>query len=87
FGTWVGARVVGIALDPATGLPLPASELAGGAGDPNNMLDFATGWDDGTRTHGRPAPIVFAPDGRMFLGDDQRGLVVWIAPVGLMIPP
>jgi hypothetical protein len=34
--------------------------------------------------HGRPAPIVFAADGRMFLGDDHDGLIVWIAPTGLM---
>ena len=26
----------------------------------------------------------FAPDGRLFLGDDQQGAVIWIAPVGLM---
>ncbi len=81
--SWVGARVVGIALDD-NGMPLPASELDGGEGDPNTMLDFATGWDDGHQDHGRPAPITFAPDGRMFLGDDNRGLVVWIAPLDLM---
>jgi glucose/arabinose dehydrogenase len=84
-GSWIGSRVVAIALDP-TGIPLPATELEGGAGDPNNMLEFATGWGDGQRAHGRPAPIQFAPDGRMFLGDDQRGAVIWIAPVGLMRP-
>jgi glucose/arabinose dehydrogenase len=85
-GTYVGARVVAVALDPATGLPLSASELDPDAAAPN-MLDFALGWDDGRQDHGRPAPIAFAPDGRMFLGDDQHGAVVWIAPVGLMIPP
>jgi glucose/arabinose dehydrogenase len=83
-GSWIGARVVGIAMDTTTGLPLWASELDGGGDD--NMLDFATGWDDGTLQHGRPAPIAFAPDGRMFLGDDQRGAVIWIAPSNLMIP-
>jgi glucose/arabinose dehydrogenase len=81
--TWEGARVVAIALDPTTGLPLPASELHPGA-DKNTMLDFASGWDDGTHSHGRPAPVTFAPDGRMFLGDDNKGVVVWIAPVDLM---
>jgi glucose/arabinose dehydrogenase len=80
---WEGARVVGLALDPATGLPLPSTDLDGGSSAPN-MMDFATGWDDGQKDHGRPAAITFAPDGRMFLGDDQRGFVVWIAPVGLM---
>jgi glucose/arabinose dehydrogenase len=84
-GLWTGARMVAIALD-SNGLPLPATELdGGGADDPNNMLEFATGWiEDGTRSHGRPAPVTFAADGRMFIGDDQRGAVIWIAPVGLM---
>jgi len=31
--------------------------------------------------HGRPAAIAFAPDGRMFVGNDINGLIVWIAPV------
>jgi glucose/arabinose dehydrogenase len=89
-GTWLGARLVAIALDPQSGLPLPASELPGDAGDPTNLLEFATGWDTADpiaiRTHGRPAPVTFAPDGRLFLGDDQKGAVIWIAPVGLMRP-
>lgn len=81
-GSWGGARVVAIALDSG-GLPLPATELAGDAGAPDNMLEFATGWDDQRKDHGRPAPVAFAPDGRLFLGDDQQGAVIWIAPVGL----
>jgi glucose/arabinose dehydrogenase len=83
-GSWTGARVVSIALDPTTGLPLPASELGGT--DPNNLLEFAHGWDDGTRSHGRPAAVAFAPDGRLYLTDDWNGVVVWIAPVGLKTP-
>ena len=82
FGTWTGARVVAIELDPTTGLPLPASELVQPAD--SHMLDFATGWDDGSHSHGRPAPVAFAPDGRLFLGDDQLGTIVWIAPIDLM---
>lgn len=82
-GIWNGARVVAIGLDP-NGMPLPATELDSGSGNPTNMLEFAVGWDDGKRDHGRPAPVAFAPDGRMFLGDDQRGAVIWIAPVDLM---
>jgi glucose/arabinose dehydrogenase len=85
FGTWEGARVVAIALDPTTGTPLPATEV-GGAAPSGNMLDFATGWDDGRNDHGRPAPIAFSADGRMFLGDDQLGAIVWVAPVDLMPP-
>jgi glucose/arabinose dehydrogenase len=85
-GSWEGARVVAIPLDPNTGLPTPATELDGGGPNPDSMLDFATGWDDGARDHGRPAPIAFAPDGRLFLGDDNAGLIVWIAPVDLAQP-
>jgi glucose/arabinose dehydrogenase len=85
IGSLAGARVVGIALDGA-GMPLPASEINPAVGDPTNMMDFATGWDDGRQDHGRPAPITFAPDGRMFLGNDNNGAVIWIAPIDLMIP-
>ena len=51
------------------------------------MATFATGWDDGTRSHGRPAVVAFAPDGRLFLGNDTNGDIVWIAPLTLPIPP
>jgi glucose/arabinose dehydrogenase len=81
FGDWVGARVVTIALDPTTGFPLPGSDLDPDAG--STLLDFATGWDDGIKDHGRPAPIAFAADGRMFVGNDNDGNIVWIAPEGL----
>ncbi len=80
-GSWTGARVVSIALDPTTGLPLPGSELDAGSG--NTLLEFATGWDDNVHDHGRPAPVTFAPDGRMFLGNDNDGNIVWIAPFAL----
>jgi glucose/arabinose dehydrogenase len=80
-GSLEGARVVALAIDPSTGMPLPGSDLPGV--NTGSLLDFATGWDDGTRAHGRPAPITFAPDGRMFLGDDNKGLIVWIAPYEL----
>jgi glucose/arabinose dehydrogenase len=82
-GTWSGARVVAIGLDPQTGLTLPATELSGG---PGAMLEFATGWDDNSHAHGRPAAVAFASDGRLFLADDNLGLIVWIAPVDLMRP-
>jgi glucose/arabinose dehydrogenase len=82
-GTWAGARVVAIALDPMTGLPLPATDRPGVTTSPDTLLEFATGWDDGRQQHGRPAPVAFAPDGRLFLGDDQQGTIVWIAPMGL----
>jgi glucose/arabinose dehydrogenase len=83
-GTFEGARIVAIPLDE-TGNLISASELDARAAA--NMLDFATGWfdeDAGLNTsHGRPTAIAFAPDGRMFIGDDFEGLVAWIAPVGL----
>jgi glucose/arabinose dehydrogenase len=85
-GSWVGARMVAIALDPTTGIPLPASELDDSGASGSNMLEFASGWDDQFNDHGRPAPVAFAPDGRLFLGDDQQGAVIWIAPTGLMAP-
>ncbi len=84
FGTWIGARVVGIARDPGTGMPLKTTDFDGGESANSNMIDFALGWDDGRQDHGRPAAVTFAPDGRMFIGDDQQGAVIWIAPIGLM---
>jgi glucose/arabinose dehydrogenase len=81
-GNWSGARVVSMALDPNTGLPLAGSEVPGIPR--GSLLDFATGWDDDKRDHGRPAPITFSPDGRLFLGDDWTGLIVWIAPFDLL---
>ncbi len=86
-GLWSGARVVAIPLEPSTGLPLPATELVDASPAADNMTPFATGWDDGNRDHGRPAPVAFSPDGRLFLGDDQLGAVLWIAPVGLPVRP
>ena len=84
FGTWVGARVVAIALDPATGLPQPASDL--GSGTPATLADFLTGFDDNKHDHGRPSDVTFGPDGRMYLADDDDGDILWIAPVDLPNP-
>jgi glucose/arabinose dehydrogenase len=89
-GSFEGARVVGIALDPATGKLVPASELYADASTASNLLDLATGWYDYAATpphetgNGRPTAIAFAPDGRMFIGDDWNGTIAWIAPVDLM---
>jgi glucose/arabinose dehydrogenase len=82
-GSYDGARVVAVARDPNTGLLLPASDLPGGSSNTDDLLDFATGWDDNMQDHGRPAAVTFSADGRMFVGDDTRGLVFWVAPVGL----
>jgi glucose/arabinose dehydrogenase len=79
--TWTGARLVAIEIDPMTGLPRDGSDTGGSSRDA--MSDFATGWDDGTHLHGRPANITFAPDGRLFLGNDNDGTIIWIAPIDL----
>jgi glucose/arabinose dehydrogenase len=80
-GAWYGARLVAIAMDPTTGLPVNGSDLDGS--DTGGMSDFATGWDDGNRDHGRPAALSFSPDGRLFLGNDNDGTILWMAPLSL----
>lgn len=77
-GSWVGARLVAIAIDPVTGMPEPASDVDGS--DTGAMTDFATGWDDGTLKHGRPSAVAFSSDGRLFVANDQNGIIFWIAP-------
>jgi len=79
FGSWTGARVVAIGTDPVTGMPLPSSTT--GATPTGAVSNFATGWDDSSNAHGRPAIATFAPDGRLFIGDDTTGEVFWVAPV------
>jgi glucose/arabinose dehydrogenase len=80
-GNWVGERLVAISVDPSTGLPGMGSNLPDAAA--GAMTDFGTGWDDGTMTHGRPAAVTFAPDGRLFLTNDNNGEILWIAPMSL----
>jgi|HubBroStandDraft_1064217.scaffolds.fasta_scaffold02815_7 glucose/arabinose dehydrogenase len=91
-GTWTGARMVSIAMDPTTGLPLPGTNytydgptLDGGPnGDMGSLVDFATGWDNGMNpSHGRPTAVAFSPDDRLFLTNDTTGDIVWIAPASL----
>jgi glucose/arabinose dehydrogenase len=78
-GSWEGARVVGIATDPTTGWPVDSSEADAGTA----LSDFAVGWyvNGAATNHGRPASITFAPDGRMFIGNDINGDILWISPV------
>jgi glucose/arabinose dehydrogenase len=84
FASWTGARIVAIQTDPNTGLALPASNLDGS--DTGGMSDFLTGYDDETQSHGRPADITFAKDGRMFIANDANGVIMWVAPVTLQAP-
>jgi glucose/arabinose dehydrogenase len=80
-GSWAGERVIVVATDPGTGLPKPGSNVPGTSS--GAMADFATGWEDGSRAHGRPTSIEFAADGRMFVGNDTNGDIFWIAPLDL----
>jgi glucose/arabinose dehydrogenase len=50
------------------------------------MTNFATGWDDGTVAHGRPAAVTFSSDGRLFVANDVNGIIFWIAPMSLSPP-
>jgi glucose/arabinose dehydrogenase len=83
-GSWSGARIVGIAMDPNTGLPLPGNNNNGQ--NMGSMVDFATGWDDGTLQHGRPAALDVSPDGRLFVANDTNGVIFWIAPMDMTAP-
>jgi hypothetical protein len=47
---------------------------------------FLGGWGMGTPNQGRIADLVFAPDGRMFVTDDEQDEVYWIAPTSLRMP-
>jgi hypothetical protein len=79
-GTWKAARVVAIDVDAASGLPKASTTLVSEAG---GLREFASGWDDNTRSHGRPAAVAFADDGRLFIGNDNDGSIFWIAPLDL----
>jgi glucose/arabinose dehydrogenase len=76
--TWAGGRVVASAVEPSAGWLKAATDVDGA--NMGAMLDFATGWDDGRFLQGRPARVAFARDGRLFLGNDSNGQIVWIAP-------
>jgi glucose/arabinose dehydrogenase len=83
-GTWTGANVTALAVDSATGLPQPTTELglAPGALPPTESM-FAAGWDDGKHDHGRPADMAVSSDGRLFLNNDTTGEILWVAPIDL----
>jgi glucose/arabinose dehydrogenase len=75
-GSWIGARIVAVPMDPTSGLPSSSSDTSG---NDQGLVDFATGWDDGTLEHGRPAAVAFSPDGRLFVANDANGVIFWIA--------
>jgi glucose/arabinose dehydrogenase len=78
YGSWAGARLVAIPMDASTGLPLPSTNTAG---MDVGMVDFGSGWDDTTLQHGRPAALSFSADGRLFVANDNNGVIFWIAPM------
>ncbi|MBL8951627.1 MAG: hypothetical protein JNK82_12670 [Myxococcaceae bacterium] len=86
FGSWAGARVVGVKFDPATGRVLAGGNLPliDGGFDGGAMDDFLEGWDDlfNPRAHGRPTDVTVAPDGRLFISNDTNGEIFWVSPVG-----
>jgi glucose/arabinose dehydrogenase len=84
-GSWQGARVVMIEMDPRTGMPMQASDVSGKAS--GALSDFVTGWDDGSHAHGRPSATTFAADGRLFIGNDNNGDIFWVAPLDLERAP
>lgn len=94
FGTWIGARILTIDIDAATGMPIPGGTYAdGGQMNTGSARDFATGWDDRKLDHGRPSDVTFAADGRMFVAQDvgpdwagSIGIILWFAPLDLPKP-
>jgi glucose/arabinose dehydrogenase len=80
-GSWTGTRIVAITVDAATGEPNAGTNMTPGAGDMGGMTDFATGWDDSSLAHGRATAVTFSPDGRLFVANDQNGIIFWIAAI------
>ena len=74
FGTWDRAGLFWAYTDPTTHRPTSA------------VTPFLAGWGAGQPVAGRPADVVFAPDGRLFFADDQDGAVYWVAPLDLPLP-
>ncbi len=79
-GSWTGSRVVAIGVDPTTGLLVAGTNIHNHQ-DQGALTAFADGWDDQTLSHGRPASLEFAADGRLFIGNDNNGDIIWIAPL------
>jgi len=71
---WAGTGVSWAPTDPVTHLPT------------GTYQPFATGWALQGKLHGRATDLTFAPDGRLFVGDDVSGRIFWIAPRTLARP-
>jgi hypothetical protein len=70
-GWWTGARIMAIPVDPTTGLPMPSTNATTESMSVG-MIDFATGWDDGTLQWGRPAAVTFSPRRAPLRGQRQQ---------------
>jgi glucose/arabinose dehydrogenase len=84
YGSWEGARIVAMAMDRSTQLMQPSTDVNGSSmvgQDQGAMIDFITGWADGTQSHGRPSAVTFSSDGRLFVANDQNGDIFWVAPM------
>ena len=48
-------------------------------GRPERSEDFITGWLVGETVTGRPVGIVTGPDGALYVSDDNKGFIYWVA--------
>jgi glucose/arabinose dehydrogenase len=87
YGDWTGSGIIAIDYDVMTGNFLYGADLAGIGILTGAFHQFASGWGPPASGHGRPANLAFAPDGRLFVGNDVTGDIFWIAPLGLERQP
>ncbi|HEV8267942.1 MAG TPA: hypothetical protein VGR00_06905, partial [Thermoanaerobaculia bacterium] len=74
FFSWVHTGLEWTPTDPVTHRPLRMT------------APFLTGFGRNAPINGRVGDTLFAPDGRLFIADDQGGAIYWIAPKGLRVP-
>lgn len=74
-GSWTNAGVQWAPTDPTTHRPT------------RDTVPFVQGFGHrAPNLEGRVSELIFAPDGRMFISDDQDGGIYWIAPRTLRMP-
>lgn len=74
-GSWTNAGVQWAPTDPTTHRPT------------RDTVPFVQGFGHrAPNLEGRVSELIFAPDGRMFITDDQDGAIYWIAPRTLRMP-
>jgi glucose/arabinose dehydrogenase len=87
YGDWTGSGIIAVDYDAMTGNFLYGADLAGIGILTGSFHQFASGWGPPPNGHGRPANLAFAPDGRLFVGNDVTGDIFWIAPLALQSQP